>query len=490
MEPILNSYLLAGGVNGGAIALVVIVVVTLFILIGWLFANRYRKVGPNQALIIYGRKSTPDGKRGFRIVKGGGTFILPVLERYEVLSLELITIDVKTPEVYTVAGVPVLVDGVAQIKVNSDYESMAAAAEQFLGKGRPEIENIALQTLEGHLRAILGTLTVEQIYKDRESFAQQVQEVAAADMRKMGLHIVSFTLKDIRDEQGYLDALGKPRIAMVKRDAVIGQAEADRDATVKSAQAYQTGQEAKFVADTKIAEAQRNYEVKKAEYDASVNQQRAQADLAYDLQKFTTGQAVKAQEIQVEVVNKEKQIDVQEKEISRKEKELEATVRKPVEAEQYRIQTLADAQKYRTIAEAEGEANARKNIGIGEAEATKAKGLAEAAVIEAKGTAESIAMNKKADAWRQYNEAAITQMFIDKMPELARAIAEPLSKTEKIIIINSGGDGGGVSKLTKDIADAMAQIPPTIEAISGIKLGDLLGRIPGIGKGKQSSKEA
>lgn len=487
MEPI--NIILAANPNAGLVVLVVLAIVTLFILLGWLFASRYRKVGPNQALIIYGRKSSPDGKRGFRIVKGGGTFIWPVIERYEILSLELITIDVKTPEVYTVAGVPILVDGVAQIKVNSDYESMAAASEQFLGKGRPEIENIALQTLEGHLRAILGTLTVEQIYKDRESFAQQVQEVAASDMRKMGLHIVSFTLKDIRDEQGYLDALGKPRIAMVKRDAVIGQAEADRDATVKSAQAYQTGQEAKFAADTKIAEAQRNYEVKKAEYDAAVNQQRAQADLAYDLQKYMTGQAVKAEEIQVEVVAKEKQIDVQEKEISRKEKELEATVRKPAEAEQYRIQTIAAAQKYRTIAEAEGEASARKNIGIGEAEATKAKGLAEAAVIEAQGAATAGAMNKKADAWRQYNEAAIAQMFIEKMPELVRAIAEPLSKTEKIVIVNSGSDGGAISKLTKDMIDSIAQMPPMIEALSGVKLGDLLARIPGVGKGKPSSKE-
>jgi flotillin len=490
MEPILKASVFVAEVKTGWIVWAVIAIVALFVMLGWLFANRYRKVGPNQGLIIYGRKSTPDGKRGFRIVKGGGTFIWPVFERYELLSLELITIDVKTPEVYTVAGVPVLVDGVAQIKVNSDYESMAAAAEQFLGKGRQEIENIALQTLEGHLRAILGTLTVEQIYKDRESFAQQVQEVAAADMRKMGLHIVSFTLKDIRDEQGYLDALGKPRIALVKRDAIIAQAEADRDSTIRSAMAYQAGQEAKFAADTKIAEAQRNYEMRKAEYDASVNQKRAQADLSYDLQKFTTGQAVKEQEIEVEVISKQKQIEVQEKEILRKEKELEATIRKPVEAEQYRIQTLADAQKYRTAAEAEGEASARKNIGIGEAEAAKAKGLAEAAVIEAQGSATASAMNKKADAWRQYNEAAIAQMFIDKMPELMRAIAEPLSKTEHMVIINSGGEGGAVSKLTKDMTDSIAQMPPLIEALSGVKLGDLLARIPGLKGGKSSSKEA
>ncbi len=483
--------LLAGNDKGlgegmsGEVILVAVGIVAIILMLIWIWASRYRKAGPNQALIIFGRKSTPDGKRGFRIVQGGGTFIWPVIERFEILSLELMTIDVKTPAVYTVQGVPVIVDGVAQMKVRSDYESMAAASEQFLGKNRGEIENIALQTLEGHLRAMLGTLTVEQIYKDRESFAQQVQEVAATDMSKMGLHVVSFTLKDIRDEHGYLDALGKPRTAQVKRDAIIGQAEADRDATIRSAEAYQAGQEAKFAADTKIAEAQRGYEVKKAEYDASVNQRKAEADLAYDLQKFKTGQAVKEQEVQVEVVAKQKQIDVQEKEIARREKELDATIKKPAEAERYRIETLADAQKYRTMAEAEGEAEARKNLGIGEAEAEKAKGLAGASVIEAQGEAEAQAMSKKAESWRKYNEAAITQMFIDKMPELARAIAEPLSKTEKIIIINTG-DGAGASKVTKDVVDIVAQMPPMIEALSGIKLGDLLARIPGMeNKGKE-----
>jgi len=244
-----------------------------------IWASRYTKTGPNQVLIISGRRHKiidPDGNTrevGFRVVKGGGRFVWPVIEKVDILSLELLTIDVQTPEVYTSKGVPVRVDGVAQTKVKGDDISIATAAEQFLSKGVEDIKNIAMQTLEGHLRAILGTMTVEEIYQNRDAFASKVQEVAAGDMANMGLTIVSFTIRDIRDSQGYLDALGKPRIAQVKRDATIAQAEADRDSQIRSAQAKQAGQEAQFAADTKIAEAQRDYQSNVAQYQATVNVQ-------------------------------------------------------------------------------------------------------------------------------------------------------------------------------------------------------------------------
>src|SRR5216117_51345 len=211
-----------GTVALGTVGIVVVVIIFLAI-----WAGRYTKVGPNQVLVVSGRKHIyrdPDGtvqSRGFRIVKGGGTFVIPVVEKVDLLSLELLTIDVQTPEVYTSKGVPVRVDGVAQIKVKGDDISIATAAEQFLSKGVDDIKNIATQTLEGHLRAILGTMTVEDIYQNRDAFASKVQEVAAGDMANMGLSIVSFTIRDIRDGQGYLEALGKPRIAQVKRDAQI-----------------------------------------------------------------------------------------------------------------------------------------------------------------------------------------------------------------------------------------------------------------------------
>ena len=476
---------------------VILLVVFLFLII---WASRYTKVGPNQVLVISGRKRhmvDPDGTLrdvGFRIVKGGGVFVYPIIEKVDILSLELLTIDVQTPEVYTSKGVPVLVDGVAQIKVKGDDVSIATAAEQFLSKGTEDIKNIATQTLEGHLRAILGTMTVEDIYQNRDAFASKVQEVAAGDMANMGLGIVSFTIRDIRDKQGYLDALGKPRIAQVKRDAQIAQAEADRDAVIRSSQAQQAGQEAKFAADTKIAEAQRDYQTNVAQYQAAVNQRKAEADLAYDLQKYKTGQLVKAEEIQVNIIEKQKQIELQQQEILRKQRELEANVQKPADAERYKVETLANARKFQLETEAAGTAAAAKATGfanadvtkatgVAEAEAQKAKGLADAAVIEAQGKATAEAMRVKAESFKQYNEAAVVEMIIRVLPEVAGKISEPLAKTEKMIIINSGnGVGGGASKVTGDITQIVAQLPPIIESLTGIKFEKLLEQVPSLRK--------
>jgi flotillin len=426
---------------------------------------------------------------------------MPMLEKVDILSLELMTIDVQTPEVYTSKGVPVKVDGVAQVKIKGDDISIATAAEQFLSKSTDEIKSVAMQTLEGHLRAILGTMTVEEIYQNRDAFASKVQEVAAGDMANMGLGIVSFTIRDIRDGQGYLDALGKPRIAQVKRDAQIAQAEADRDAMIKSSQATQAGQEAKFAADSKIAEAQRDYQSNVAQYQAVVNQKKAEADLAYDLQKFKTGQLVKAEEIQVSIIEKQKQIELQQQEILRRQRELEATVQKPADAERYRVETLANATKFQLETEAAGAASAAKAkgfasaevaraTGVAEAEANKARGLAEAAVIEAQGKATASAMQAKAESFKQYNEAAVIEMIVRILPEVAGKISEPLSKMEKMVIINSGnGPGGGASKLTGDVTQIIAQLPPVLESLTGVKFEKLLEQVPALrnamGKDKQ-----
>lgn len=469
-----------------------------FFIFAGIWASRYTKVGPNQVLVISGRKhriTDPDGNArevGFRVVKGGGVFVWPVFEKVDILSLELLTIDVQTPEVYTSKGVPVKVDGVAQVKVKGDDISIATAAEQFLSKGVDEIKNIAMQTLEGHLRAILGTMTVEDIYQNRDAFASKVQEVAAGDMANMGLQIVSFTIRDIRDTQGYLDALGKPRIAQVKRDAQIAQAEADRDAMIKSSQATQAGQEAKFAADTKIAESQRDYQTNVAQYQAAVNQRKAEADLAYDLQKYKTGQLVKAEEVQVQIIEKQKQIELQQQEILRKQRELEANVQKPADAERYKVEALANAKKFQLETEAAGAAAAAKAqgfasadvakaTGIADAEANKAKGLAEAAIIEAQGKAQAEATRLKAEAFQKFNEAAVLEMLVKVMPEIAGKVSEPLSKMEKMVIINSGnGPGGGASKLTGDVTQIMAQLPPVLESLTGVKFEKLLQQIPAL----------
>jgi flotillin len=482
-----------------------ILVVVIFMAI---WASRYIKVGPNEVLVVSGRKHSytdPDGTvqmRGFRLRKGGGTFVIPVIEKVDRLSLELLTIDVQQEQdVYTSKGVPVRVDGVAQIKVKGDDISIATAAEQFLSKPTDEIKNIAMQTLEGHLRAILGTMTVEDIYQNRDAFASKVQEVAAGDMANMGLSIVSFTIRDIKDSQGYLDALGKPRIAQVKRDAQIAQAEADRDAMIRSSQATQAGQEAKFLADTKIAEAQRDYQTNVAQYQAAVNQRKAEADLAYDLQKYKTGQLVKAEEVQVNIIEKQKQIELQQQEIMRKQRELEANVQKPADAERYRVETLANATKFQLETEAAGAASAAKAkgfanadvakaTGIAEAEANKARGLAEAAIIQAQGKATAEAMLVKAESFKQYNEAAVVEMIIRILPEVAGKISEPLSRTEKMVIINSGnGVGGGASKLTGDVTQIVAQLPPMIESLTGIKFEKLLEQIPALRKSMTKSDD-
>jgi flotillin len=490
--------------QSGVIITAVVVVTIVFFLLIYMVFSRYTKVGPNQVLVVSGIKHrAEDGSKvGFRIVKGGGTFVLPMLEKVDILSLELLTIDVQTPEVYTSKGVPVKVDGVAQIKVKGDDISIRTASEQFLGKATDEIRNIATQTLEGHLRAILGTMTVEEIYQNRDAFAQRVQEVAAGDLANMGLGIVSFTIRDIRDSQGYLDALGKPRIAQVKRDAIIAQAEADRDSQIRSAQAKQAGQEAQFAADSKIAEAQRDYQSNVAGYQATVNQRKAEADLAYDLQKFKTGQLVKAEEVQVSIIEKQKQIELQQQEILRKQRELEATVQKPADAERYKVETLANAKKFQLETEAAGAASATKATGfacadvtkatgMAEADANKARGLAEASVIEAQGKATASAMQAKAESFKQYNEAAVIEMIVRVLPEVAGKISEPLSKTEKMVIINSGnGPGGGASKLTGDITTIISQLPPVLESLTGVKFDKLLEQVPALRKamGKDDAK--
>jgi len=464
-----------------------------FIIAFW--ASRYHKSPPNQALIIY-------GKRGFRCVVGGGRFVYPVIEQVSRISLEVMTLDVNTPEVYTGQGVAIMVDGVAQVKIDGSEEMIRTAAEQFLDKNPTQIMQIALQTVEGHLRAILGTMTVEEAYSNRDAFAQRVQEVAAGDLANMGLRIVSFTIRDIRDKQGYLEALGKPRIAQVKRDAVIGQAEADRDANIKSAQARQSGEEAKFAAEAKIAEAQRDYQVKAADYKKTVQQAQADADLSYELQKNKTSQDVKREEIQVQVVEKQGLIDVESKEIERRQKELQADVERPADAEKYRIEALAGAERSKLTMEAEGRATAARSIGTAEADANKARGLAEADVQKAKGLAEADvrrakglaegdatkalgfaeaeAMAKKAEAWRNYNQAAIIERVVQVLPEIAQAIASPLAKTDKIVMINTGGTGSGAAKITEDVTSMIAQLPPVVEALAGVDLHKLIQSVPGL----------
>ena len=418
-----------------------------------------------------------------RVKVGGRMFVLPIIQMAQMLSLEVMTLPVNTARVYTKEGVSVSVDGIAQVKVGRSEDAIRTAAEQFLGKSVTEIAEVALQTLEGQQRAILGTMTVEDIYRDRVTFAEQVRDVAATDMTSMGLEIVSFSIRDIQDEQGYLEALGVRRTAEVKRDAAIGAAEAERDAGIKEAQADQQRQAAKFAADTAIALSERDFQTEKAAYDQEVNARRAEAELAYPLQEAKTRQRIRAEESQVEVVERQKQIEVQEQEVARREKELDATVRRPAAADRYKLETLAEGERARVVAEARAEAEAITLRGEADASAIVARGQAEAEATRAQGLAEAEAMTKKADAWKEYGQAAMIQQLFESLPQVASAVAQPLAKTDSIVVISNGGESGagaGASKVTQDVSNTIAQLPALVEALTGVDLISTLKNLPGI----------
>src|SRR3989442_6492010 len=439
-------------------------------------ASLYRKAGPHEALVVY-------GFRGTRIVKGHGTVIFPMIEAVRQLSLELMSFDVApVQDLYTKQGVAVTVEAVAEIKVKSDMQSIETAAEQFLTKSPDQRESLIRLVMEGHLRGIIGQLTVEQIVKEPEMVAERMRGTCADDMNKMGLEVVSFTIKEVRDKNEYIVNMGRPDVARIKRDADVAAAEADRDtairravatreAAVARAQADQERVLAETVSQAKQAEAQRDLEIKKAQYLEVTKKQQAQADKAYDIQTNIMQQQVVAEQVKVMQIEKEQQVKVQEAEINRREKELIATVLKQAEVERQRIETLAAAEKQRLIAEAEGHASS-----------IRAQGEAEAEIIFKKGEAEAKAMNVKAEAYQEYNQAAVIDKLFTSMPEIVRALASPLANVDKITIVSTGnGDASGMNKITGDIAKMAAQVPALFETLSGMPLSDLLSKVRKIG---------
>src|SRR5499425_1552592 len=439
-------------------------------------AKLYRKAGPHEALIVY-------GGRGTRIVKGHGTVIFPMVELCRLLSLELMSFDVAPQQdLYTQQGVAVTVEAVAQIKVKSDEISIQTAAEQFLTKTPPEREGLIRLVMEGHLRGIIGQLTVEEIVKQPEMVGDRMRATCADDMNKMGLEVISFTIKEVRDKNEYITNMGRPDIARIKRDADVAAAEAERDTAIKRAEAQRAAAVAKAQADqervtaetlsqAKQAEAQRDLDVKKASFLELVKKQQAQADKAYEIQSNVMQQQVVAEQVKVQQVQKEQEIKVQEAEIQRRERELIATVLKQAEIERQRIETLAAAEKQRLIAEAEGHADA-----------TRTQGQADAEIIFKKGEAEAKAMNVKAEAYQEWNQAAVVDKLITNMPDVVRALAAPLSSVDRITIVSTGdGDAAGMHKITGDMAKMAAQIPALFETLSGMQLSELLARIRLIG---------
>lgn len=457
-----------------------ILVIGVIVVLGLAFWARYKTVSPDEAMIVTGsflgskNVLSDDSGRSIKIVRGGGAFIIPIFQQAEFVSLLSHKLDVSTPEVYTEQGVPVMAEGVAIIKIGGSVEDVATAAEQFMGKPTDDLKGEAQEVLEGHLRAILGSMTVEEVYRNRDRFAQEVQGVAAKDLRKMGLQIVSFTIKDVRDKHGYLDALGKPRIAAVKRDADIAEAEAIRDSRIKKALAEEEGQRAELLRDTNIAEAEKNKELKVASFKKEQDSAKAEADQAYHIQEARSKQVAVEEQMKVEIVRKEREIDLEEKEILRREKQYDAEVKKKADADRYSVEQAAEAEKakrmreadamqYKIEAEAKATAEQKRLDGLAVAEAERAKGEADAEVIRLKGLAEAEAKEKLAEAFAKFGEAAVLDIIVKMLPELAGKVAEPIKSIDKITVVDTG-QGEGATRVSNYVTSLMAMAPEMLSS--------------------------
>jgi flotillin len=464
------------------IIVVALILFTTFALLS-VIAKMFRKAGPNEAIIVY-------GFRGPRVIKGGGAIIFPMVENSRQLSLELMSFDVAPQQdLYTKQGVAVTVEAVAQIKVRSDQESILTAAEQFLTKTPDQREGLIRLVMEGHLRGIIGQLTVEQIVKEPEMVAERMRATCMDDMSKMGLEVISFTIREVRDKNEYITNMGRPDVARIKRDAEIAAAEAERDTAIRRAISLREAAVAKSAADqerviaetaslSKQAEAQRDLDIKKAQFTEQSRRQEAQADKAYEIQTNVMQQQVVAEQVKVQQIEKEAQVKVQEAEILRHEKELISTVLKGSEIEKLRIENIAAAQKSKLTIEAEGRAAAARVEGEAQAAVTRLTGSAEADIIFSKGEAEAKAMNVKAEAYQEWSQAAVVDKLITNMAEIVRAMAEPLGKVDKITIVSTGSDGNiGANKMTGEMTKIAAQVPALFEALSGMKMSDLMANV-------------
>ena len=473
--------------------IIAVVAVLVVIVLAGILGSMYRRVSPNRALIVY-------GSGGTTIITGGGKLVWPLFQSARELSLELMSFDVApSQDLFTSQGVAVTVEAVAQIKVKSDPESIRTSAEQFLTKPQDEREALIRLVMEGHLRGIVGLLTVEQLVKEPEMVAGRVRQTVADDLSKMGLEVVSFTIKKVMDEKDYISNMGRPDVARIKREADIAQAEAERDTAIKRAMASREASVAQAQADqerviaqtaseTRQAEAQRDLEIKRAEYDAGIRRQRAVAEKAYDISSNQAQQQVVAEQIKIEQVNRQGQIQIQDLEIQRRERELQATVIKQAEAERSKIEVMADAQRERMVREATGQSESVRLQGQADAEVKRITGQAEADVVRAKGQAEANAMELRAEAYQHYNQAAMLDKLLSAMPEMARALSESLANVDKITILSTGDGGGGASNLTGEIAKMVAQVPELFETLTGMKVSEIMSRLQGIDQAEVPAK--
>ncbi len=491
------------------------IVIALFVLVKALTAY-YVRVPPNRAAYFYGARSgrkamqkvsAPAGAGeatvtvlppGTVVVTGGGRIRKPIIEEVQFLDLTEITLpQIRVENMPNTDGVLVTVEAVANIRFKDDAQSLLAAGSRFLGMQREQVQSVARETLEANLRGVVGTLTVDQLIKDRDAFRQQVLREAAEDLARLGMQIDVFNPQSITDQQGYIEALGKKRTAEVKRDASIGEAEALAEAKKRSTDAERAAEVVAQENERLKAEAQKNTGVAKQQYQAEIAKQTAITDQAGPLASAGERQKVIVAEVKIEEERSRSQIAVEEQNILREQKSQEAEVVVPAkakadaqvrEAEGYKQAEIsrADGDKYATIARADAQKHKLSAEGIGQADAARATGLAEADVIERQGLAKAVSVSELAKAYQQFNQAAITLEVLKVLPQAIEslgkvfgAIAAPMGNIDKLVVVDSGGDGDGKGALNRFAKTGPLMLFQLVEQAkaAGIDVTQLIGKL-------------
>lgn len=444
----------------GVIALLTVVIIVS--IIGFISRN-YIKVAPNEVVVFYGRKyKAADGTEiGFKVVTGGARLRIPIIENILRLPLTVMSIDLQIQNAPNIDGVPVNLRGVANVKLLSDEESLRASAERFLGMSQGEIKDLAYKNLEGHLRSIAGTMTIEGLVGDRTTLNQAVLKDAASDLKKLGLGIDLLTIQEVTDNNGYIEQLGKKRTAEVIRDAQMGEATAQKESKIQTTTALKDGVEKANENEIAIADSNKIRDVKKANFEAQVAKEKATADQAGPLATAEARKAVVEAEQEVKIAQTKKEQELAKEEAIRKENELLATVVRPAEAA--KVAQIAKAEGNKREIELASEAQKAKQIneGEGSAKAIEANLLAEATGIKAKLVAEAEGIEKKAEAYAKLDEAGKFLLILEAVERIAPAVvrefagvmaaaAKPFESIDSIQIIDFGGNGanGGKSALS------------------------------------------
>lgn len=458
------------------IPILVVALIVLFISMG------YVKAPPDNAYIISGLKRKP------RILIGQAGIRIPFLERLDKLYLGQMTVDIRTEQsVPTNDFINVNVDAVAKVRIDPSPEGIGLAAKNFLNK-KPEHIAMDLQdSLQGNMREIIGTLTLKSINTDRDSFSDQVMLKASKDMAKLGIEIVSCNIQNVTDENGLIKDLGADNTARIKKDASIAKAQAERDIAIAQAEADKASNQARVDSETAIARMDNELLIKKAELKKESDTKRAEADAAYAIQEQEQQKTIQAAIVNAEIARTERETELRRQEVIVTQQALEAEINKKADAERYAVEQAAAAELAKRKREAEAkkyeqeqEAMAQKAVAEAaryemeqRAEGIRAEGEAEAEAIRAKGIAEAEAMEKKAEAYQKYNNAAMAEMLIKVLPDIAGKIAEPLAQIDKITLIGNG-EGSGVDNIAGNVPTVMAKLFESMKETVGIDLGEIV----------------